>query len=655
MSDVADLRAEIGKLARLLDVDPKSLVFLEPAGWREIRQLRQLVSDHFFGAGEPRLRNLAAIAKLVPVQVIVKLAPLVFEPRMGAGLASLIDEDKALKLVPKLPPSMLAEAVPYIDPRRVGPLAAKIPVEVMREMVPYLVAANEHAAMGQFIDYVTKEQLDGLLPYVDDATLLTIIETAENRDQFNEIMPLVSDVRVGRLITTAKELGQLPIIFELLEHVDAEIRAHTTNIAMNQSDSVLESFLIELAAEDRFDLLLSAIPLMGRGELIRLGRSRALTALSTLKSLFAAAGRTDNWAAAMRLVPLLPAASRSQLVASRLWSDPDTVRAAANTAFGHLDTEPELVVSFLKFTDGMPAEDRRLFAEPLAAASDQTFRRAVEVGIAFGGTGALLPLVGLLPQPRQAVVADIAANLDTDQLRTALIDANDRGVLPDLLQVAAEMPREAREKIVTIIADNPDDDLLSGSATPEHQQETWNGLLKLTDDLPSQLMAKLGEQATMLSLDDVLPFIVKAGQATGRIATSFTLLDEINTIAEREGVPVEFALPMGLLKTVTDSVGNIAGPDGVLGSLQHSFSSASSDGSSPADTLVSVSLDLFKSASDATSKAASVAGEKTLSELAGEASAKVSGVAGKLFGFGKALRDAAVEAQKEQKEKPSGD
>ncbi|MCE5292444.1 MAG: hypothetical protein LLG14_24865, partial [Nocardiaceae bacterium] len=265
----------------------------------------------------------------------------------------------------------------------------------------------------------------------------------------------------------------------------------------------------------------------------------------------------------------------------------------------------------------------------------------IEVGIAFGGTGALLPLVGLLPEKRQAVVADIAANLDTDQLRTALLDANDRGVLPELLQVAAEMPRDAREKIVTIIADNPDDDLLSSSAGPEHQQETWNGLLKLTDDLPSQLMSKLGEQATLLSLDDVLPFIVKAGQATGRLATSFTLLDEINKIAEREGVPVEFALPAGLLKKVTDSVGNFAGADAL--------------GSSPADALVSVSLDLFKSASEATSKAASVAGEKTLAELAGEASAKVSGVAGKLFGFGKALRDAAAEAQKEPKEKRSVD
>ena len=123
------------------------------------------------------------------------------------------------------------------------------------------------------------------------------------------------------------------------------------------------------------------------------------------------------------------------------------------------------------------------------------------------------------------------------------------------------------------------------------------------------------------------------------------MLDEINKIAEREGVPVEFALPAGLLKSVVDSVGNIAGSEGLLGSLQHA---GSADGSSPADALVSVSLDLFKSASEATSKAASAAGEKTLAELAGDATAKVSGVAGKLFGFGKALRDAAAEAQKDR-------
>ena len=633
MSDSAELKAELTKLSRMLSADEDSLAFLAPLGWPQIRELRQLVSDHFFAASEPRLRNLAAVVKLVPVQVLVKLAPLVFEPRLGAGLASLIDEEKALKLVPRLPPEMLASTVPYIDPRRVGPLMAKIPVDVAKKIVPLLLETNEHAAIGQLIDYVTAEQLDGLLPYIDDVSLLKIAEVAENKAQFNVMIPLVADARIGRMITTAKDTEQIPIVFELIENVDPDVRARMTNIAVQQSDSVLQGFLVEMAKKDRFELLLSALPLMGRGEVIRLARNSIVTDPSTMSAFFVAARRTGDWGAALRLLPYLPEAARSELVNSGLWRDADTVGAAAEASFAELDSHPELFVSFLQLAERVPEADRALFADPLATTSDTIFWRAIDAAAAAGAVAGFLPLVGFLPAERQATFASIAANLDTTQMRTVLVDASDRGVLPELFEVAAEMPREAREQFVTIIADNPDDDLLGSSAKPESQQETWNSLLKLTDDLPTQLVSKLGEQATMFALDEVLPLIVKAGQATGRLATSFTLLDEINKIAEREGIPVEFSLSAGMLRSVAESVGNLTGIE--------SLTSDDSTGPAASDTLVSVSLGLFKSASAATSKAATAAGEKTLAELAGDAAGKVSQVASIFKGLGKSLREVA--------------
>lgn len=632
MTDVVELKTELAKLSRLLDTEEDSLDFLAPLGWPQIRELRKLVSDHFFAASEPRLRNLAAVVKLVPVQVLVKLAPLVFEPRLGAGLASLIDEDKALKLVPKLPPEMLASSVPYIDPRRVGPLTAKIPVEVAKKIVPILLESNEHAAIGQLIDYVTPEQLDGLLPYIDDVSLLRIAEVAENKDQFNVMIPLIADARIGRMITTAKDTEQIPIVFELIAHVDPDVRARMTSIAVQQSDSVLHSFLAEMARTDRFELLLSALPLMGRGEVIRLARNSIVTSASTMSAFFDAARRTGEWGAALRLLPYLPEAARSELVNSGLWRDSGTIAAAAEASLAEMDSHPELFVSFLQLAERVPEADRGLFANPLARTDDAIFRHAIEVAAAAGAVAGFLPLVRLLPADRQAVFASITANLDLTQMRTVLVDASDRGVLPQLFEVAAEMPREARVQMVTIIAENPDDDLLGSSAKPESQQETWNGLLRLTDGLPTQLVSKLGEQATMLALDEVLPFIVKAGQATGRLATSFTLLDEINKVAEREGIPVEFALPAGMLRSLADSVGNMTGIEGL----------AWDDSKRPAaDSLVSVSLGLFQSASAATSKAATAAGEKTLAELAGDAAGKVSQVASIFKGLGKSLRDVA--------------
>ena len=55
MSDAVDTKAEIIKLSRVLGEEVAALEFLEPIGWRQLREFRYLVADQFFEGAESRL------------------------------------------------------------------------------------------------------------------------------------------------------------------------------------------------------------------------------------------------------------------------------------------------------------------------------------------------------------------------------------------------------------------------------------------------------------------------------------------------------------------------------------------------------------------------------------------------------------------------
>jgi len=124
-------RAEVLRLARLLDRDPDELAYLEALGPADLRALRRRVTETLYDAHDGALRRLAAAGRLLPGALTATLAQRAFGPLLSARLAGLLDLDRAVDVAGRLPPPFLADVAGEMDPRRASALIASISPELI--------------------------------------------------------------------------------------------------------------------------------------------------------------------------------------------------------------------------------------------------------------------------------------------------------------------------------------------------------------------------------------------------------------------------------------------------------------------------------------------------------------------------------------------
>ncbi|NMN98476.1 hypothetical protein [Antrihabitans stalactiti] len=660
MSDAVDTKAEIIKLSRVLGEDVAALEFLETIGWRQLREFRYLVADQFFEGAESRLKNLAAAAKLVPNPIIVKLAPIYFEPRLAAGVAGLVDEEKALKLVPKLPVSLMAETLPYVDPRKIGQLVSKVPVDVARKLLPVMIASGEYISMGQLVDFVTPEQLAGVLPILDDVSLLRIAEVTENKDQFDIIIPLIDDARIARVIQTAREENLLDVAIELLNEVNVHTRGRMANIAAQQSDKVLNALVEAVDSAGEWDMLLPTTRQMTPQNLARFAKAKALDGAEVMSTLVESAVRNDVWDALLPMVPHLSDAGLSGLASVSAFQDRAVVAKVVNEAVGTAQGSAALFASALPLISRVSEQVKRVFADEIGKLDPATFEREVKGVVAAGKLSDLLPLVSLLPKPKQDAVSTIAANFDPTEMHSALVAASDNGVLPEMLEVAAGMPLDKREQAIGIITDNEDDDLLGTTLEPDQQQNVWNQVLKLSSNVPLPALQRLSDQAAFLNLENVLPSVMQAAEFTNEWNTGLAILGGIHDRARKDGVPVqvtvqgrlvqkaaEKALEAGLLDKAglgKDLLEQYAKEQGIAKEFDETVLLASGAARGAATQVVQMSFGAIEDGvSPIRALADQVPGGKSVAGAVSEAAGKASGLASSLFERAKAATHAVTQ------------
>ncbi len=69
-----EVRAEVLKLARLLQRDPESLSYLEQLPLDDLRELREQTTDVLFSANQKTLVRLAGASKLLPAGIIAAIS-----------------------------------------------------------------------------------------------------------------------------------------------------------------------------------------------------------------------------------------------------------------------------------------------------------------------------------------------------------------------------------------------------------------------------------------------------------------------------------------------------------------------------------------------------------------------------------------------------
>jgi hypothetical protein len=404
MSEQLERGAEILKLARLLNLEPKDLGYLEqlPAG--ALRTFREQVTDRLFSGDGDRLRRVAAASKMVPVPLTVKVAQLAFGPLLCAAVAGLLDPRHAVKVATRCPTSFLADITVFLDPRRAPDVIAAVPTPLVIEVTKELLARQEHVTMGRFVNYLREETLRAAVPAIpDDADLLKVAFVMEGKEALDEVAELARD-RFAGLIRTAYEQQLWAEALDLVGHLSLQRRAELGNVAAAQDEQLLNALVHAAHEMAAWDVLLPITAAMSEQSLRRFAQVPAVCEPDVLADIIETALSKALWRDLLPLTRYLPDEARTRVAEYVAAKDDATVERLAAEAHEAAMWEAMLPIA-LAFT---PETQRRLAELPLLQRAD-VLQAVVDTAARHDLWDALLPLADSLPDDARQRIRDRAA------------------------------------------------------------------------------------------------------------------------------------------------------------------------------------------------------------------------------------------------------
>lgn len=217
-----ETQAETHKLARLLDSTTDELSFLSDVPPEELRTFREQVTSALFDSHLGVLQRMANASRLLPAQVLAKIAERVFGPLLSARMAGLVDTSRGVDIATRLSPDFLADVAAKLDPRRAGGIITRLPSELVQGVAAELVRRADWIAIAQFVDSLPPDALRAGLGEIDDAALLRIAFLLENKDEVDNVVDLLDEARLAGLAHRAAATQQWLAAFDLLRHLRAE-------------------------------------------------------------------------------------------------------------------------------------------------------------------------------------------------------------------------------------------------------------------------------------------------------------------------------------------------------------------------------------------------------------------------------------------------
>lgn len=243
-------------LAYLLEVKTEELTHLERLGSDNLRELTDAISARLFDEQAERFARISALAPLVPVELVVRIAPEVVPPLVAgsvAGALALAQPAKAVAVVERMKPGYLADSTPYLDPRAAAMLAPKIPARVLLPVSAELLRRGEYSVAGRFLEYSTPEQVTEYVTGIsdDDAILRTAVFITEG-SRLDAVVAAVPAARMHAIVasaaTASTELQMVAITVLSRCAVDTQARYGTSFIDAITDQSL--DILVRVTASD---------------------------------------------------------------------------------------------------------------------------------------------------------------------------------------------------------------------------------------------------------------------------------------------------------------------------------------------------------------------------------------------------------------------
>ncbi|MGI3203864.1 hypothetical protein ACRJ4W_48390 [Streptomyces sp. GLT-R25] len=168
--DTLRSRAEILKLARLLDVEPRQLAFLEELPAEDVRAFRERSVAALFDDAPGTLDRIAAKTKLLPAGIAAGISQKALGPQLAAALAGRLEPGRAADIIERLPPEFTARCCHHVDPRRIAGIMGRLDDDIVVRIALVLADRRDHLTMGRFVGHLR------------DSALLRILAAARRHD-----------------------------------------------------------------------------------------------------------------------------------------------------------------------------------------------------------------------------------------------------------------------------------------------------------------------------------------------------------------------------------------------------------------------------------------------------------------------------------------
>jgi hypothetical protein len=298
-------RAELVKLARALGTTTDEVAFAAALPHTAIRRVRERVVAALYDEHRAAYRRVAAITRLLPTAVNVRITLRAFPPLLAARVAGEMAPERAAELANRMPVEYLAEACLHLDPRRAEALVHLVRPDSVLAVVRELVDQGEFITLGRLLDAATESLVRDVAATVPTDALLRIGFYAESDEQLTRAVALLPPARLRAVVRDALsgppelQAAGLALVGRL---TDDELRGRLAEYATESDDETLTSLLRAAIEDGAVPELLLAVAAMGEQAQRRVLALSALAEPHTLGHLVRAVEKHNLW---LRVAPMI--------------------------------------------------------------------------------------------------------------------------------------------------------------------------------------------------------------------------------------------------------------------------------------------------------------------------------------------------------------
>lgn len=287
-------RAELEKLATALGTGVERVGFARGLAPAEIRRLREQVVAALYDEHRAEFHRVAAITRLLPTPLNVRIALRGFSPMLAARVAGEMAPERAAELANRMPVEYLAQACVHLDPRRAGPVIRRIDPDRAFAVVAELVRREEFVTLGRLLDVAPTWIVRDVAERVQDEAMLRIGYYAESAAQLTSCIEVLPAQRLRGIVRTA--LSGPPDLrstaLTLIDRVaDDRLRTRLAGYAAETGTDHLTALLATAVTEGALPELARAVAAMPEPVRARVLAMPAPTRHDTLADLLRAVSR----------------------------------------------------------------------------------------------------------------------------------------------------------------------------------------------------------------------------------------------------------------------------------------------------------------------------------------------------------------------------